>query len=46
MDGFTRILKDPVLKLKHLVNEYAIPLYFEELKVDRNDINVIFQIYY
>lgn len=40
MDGFTRILKDPILNLNHFVNEFAIPLYFEELKVDRNDINV------
>lgn len=40
MDGFTRILKDPILKLNHLVNEFAIPLYFEELKIDRCDIDV------
>lgn len=40
MDGFTRILKDPLLNLNHLINEFAIPLYFEELKVDRCDINV------
>lgn len=42
MDGFTRIIKDPVLKLNHLINEFAIPLYFEELKVDRCDIDVRF----
>jgi len=40
MDGFTRILKDSILKLNHLVNEFAIPLYFEELKIDRCDIDV------
>jgi len=40
MDGFTRILKDPLLNLTHLINEFAIPLYFEELKVDRYDIDV------
>lgn len=40
MDGFTRILKDPFLNFNNLINEFAIPLYFEELKVDRCDINV------
>jgi len=40
MDGFTHVLKNPILNLNHLLNEFAIPLYFEELKVDRCDINV------
>lgn len=40
MDGFTHILKDYNLNLNHLINEFAIPLYFEELKVDRLDIDV------
>jgi len=40
MDGFTHVLKDPILSFNHLINEFAIPLYFEELKVDRCDINV------
>lgn len=40
MDGFARVLKDPVLNLHHLINEFAIPLYFEELKIDRCDIDV------
>jgi len=40
MDGFTRVLKDPILNLNHLINEFAIPLYFEELKIDRCDIDV------
>ncbi|XP_025412604.1 ras GTPase-activating-like protein IQGAP1 isoform X2 [Sipha flava] len=39
IDGFTRIIKDPVLNLNHLINEFAIPLYFEELKIDRCDID-------
>ncbi|XP_050432882.1 ras GTPase-activating-like protein IQGAP1 [Adelges cooleyi] len=39
MDGFSCILKEPMLNLNHLVNEFAIPLYFEELKDDRNDVN-------
>jgi len=40
MDGFTHVLKDPILNLNHLINEFAIPLYFEELKIDRCDIDV------
>lgn len=40
MDGFARVLKDPILNLSHLINEFAIPLYFEELKVDRADLEV------
>lgn len=40
MDGFTRVLKDPILNLNHLINEFAVPLYFEELKIDRCDIDV------
>lgn len=40
MDGFTCVLKDPILNLNHLINEFAIPLYFEELKIDRCDIDV------
>lgn len=46
MDGFTRVLKDPLLKLNHLINEFAIPLYFEELKIDRCDIDVSYFKYY
>jgi len=44
MDGFTRVLKDPILNLNHLINEFAVPLYFEELKIDRCDIDV--RLYY
>jgi len=44
MDGFTHVLKDPILSFNHLINEFAIPLYFEELKVDRCDINVRYQL--
>lgn len=40
IDGFTCVLKDPMLNLNHLINEFAIPLYFEELKIDRCDIDV------
>lgn len=40
MDGFAHILKDPILNLNHRINEFAIPLYFEELKVDRYDLDV------
>lgn len=40
MDGFTHILKDSILNLSHLINEFAITLYFEELKIDRFDIDV------
>lgn len=44
MDGFTRILKDPILNLNNLINEFAIPLYFEELKVDCCDIDIDYRL--
>lgn len=40
MDGFTHVLKDPILNLDHLIDEFAIPLYFEEIKADRFDVDV------
>lgn len=32
---FLDALKNPYLGLSHLVDEYALPLYYEEMKIDR-----------
>ncbi|XP_050539005.1 ras GTPase-activating-like protein IQGAP1 [Daktulosphaira vitifoliae] len=39
MNGFATLLREPILNINHLIKEFAIPLYFEELKDDRNDVN-------